>query len=128
MSPSYNFPKYCHCVMCMQFQILHCTLVTNRKLKLWKIKESEMCSFCELEVESISHLLFDYLHIKIFWFRLKGWLTMKTNNRIDFNISKIDLILGKSDSDNRLINLAYLVAKQYIYSCRCLYKGSYWIR
>ncbi len=105
-----------------QFQILHCTLVTNRKLKLWKIKESEMCSFCELEVESISHLLFDCLHIKIFWFRLKSWLIKKTNNRIDFNISKIDFILGKSDSDNRLVNLASLLAKQYIYSCRCLNK------
>ncbi len=46
----------------------------------------------------------------------------KTNNRIDFNISKIDFILGKTDGDNRLINLASLVAKQYIYSCRCLNK------
>ena len=45
-----------------QFQILHRTLVTNRKLKLWKIKESELCSFCELEVESIDHLLYDCLH------------------------------------------------------------------
>ena len=64
-----------------QFQDLHRTLVTtsNKKPKLWKIKESELCSFCELEVESIDHLhdlLYHCLHIKIFWFRftVEPWL------------------------------------------------------
>ncbi len=32
------------------------------------------------------------------------------------NISKVDLLLGLS-GDNRLANLIFLVAKQYIYSC-----------
>ena len=57
--------------------------------------------------------------IGIFWFRFKNWLTTKTNNRIDFNISKTDLILGRPNCKSRLVNLVYLVAKQYIYSCRC---------
>ena len=78
-----------------------------------------MCSFCELEVESIEHLIYDCLHIKIFWFRYKSWLSKKTNNMIDFNVSKTELILGKANCKNRLVNLVYLVAKQYIYSCRC---------
>ncbi len=102
-----------------QFQILHRTLVTNRKLKLWNIKETDLCSFCELEVESICHLFYDCLHIKIFWFRLKNWVTKKTENRTDFDISKTELILGKPKCKNRLVNLVYLVAKQYIYACRC---------
>ncbi len=54
-----------------QYQILHRTLVTNRKVELWDIKDSDKCSFCELETETISHLLYDCLHIKIFWFRVK---------------------------------------------------------
>ncbi len=102
-----------------QFQVLHRTLVTNRKLKLWNIKDSDRCSFCEIETETISHLLYDCLHIKIFWYRAKKWASEKLGNQFNPNISKTDFLLGSS-GDNRLLNLICLVAKQYIYSCRCL--------
>ena len=42
----------------LQFQILHRTLVTNRKLLQFGIKDSEKCDHCD-EVETISHLLYD---------------------------------------------------------------------
>ncbi len=99
-----------------QFQILHRTLVTNRKLKLWNIKNSELCSFCELETERISHLLYDCLHVKIFWYRVKKYVSEQPGNQFNPYISKEDFLLGFS-GDNRLVNLICLVTKQYIYSC-----------
>ena len=56
-----------------QIQILHRTLITNRKLKQFKIRDNDLCDNCN-EPETISHLLFDCEPILELWIELGHWL------------------------------------------------------
>lgn len=47
-----------------QFQILHRILCTNSRLFIFKILDTEMCSFCHETKESISHLFYGCLHAR----------------------------------------------------------------
>ena len=49
-----------------QFQVLHRTLITNRKLKQFGIKDSDMCEYCD-EVTTIAHLLYDCPSAQKIW-------------------------------------------------------------
>ena len=64
-----------------QVQILHRTLVTNKKLKLFQIKDSDICDNCE-EIETISHLLYDCEMTSILWNNMCNWLRRTTPNTI----------------------------------------------
>ena len=57
-----------------QYKIVHRIIVTNNKLKLWKIIESENCSFCKRHPESICHLFFVCKNINTLWRNLAEWL------------------------------------------------------
>ena len=41
-----------------QFKIINRILITNRQLKLYKIKNSEHCEFCRVETATYEHLFF----------------------------------------------------------------------
>ena len=93
-------------------------LVTNRSLKLWKIKDSENCTFCDVESETVGHLLWDCTHSKIIWNLLFNWI----NEKIQVNIpySKREILLGITNYNMQFLNCLFLVTKQYLYACRCL--------
>ena len=41
-----------------QFKLLHRIVVTNEKLYMWNIVESDICTFCMEEIETMFHLFF----------------------------------------------------------------------
>ena len=100
-----------------QFKILHRILVTNEDLYKWKIKETDLCTFCQEEIETIVHLFLECEVIKQFWLQIEEWLYQINNTRI--HIQPIEIILGKINIENKLYDLIYLACKHYIYSCRC---------
>jgi hypothetical protein len=99
-----------------QFRLLHGTLVTKENLFKWGIKDNDLCTFCEEEIEDIKHIFLDCEIIKIFWNKLKSWLKKKLSLVIDFKAE--DLLFGSLHEDLLLIDMIFLVAKQYIYSCK----------
>ena len=60
-----------------QFRLLHRTLVTNEKLFQWKIKDSDICTFCKEDIETIKHIFIECEVIKIFWKRVLKWIESK---------------------------------------------------
>ena len=53
-----------------QYQIVSRTLVTNKKLKQFKIVEDENRSFCETEMETIENTLFSCPNIRALWLNI----------------------------------------------------------
>ena len=100
-----------------QFRLLHRILVTNEDLYQWKLKQTDICTFCEEEIETISHLLLECEVTKLFWNNIEEWLYRICDIRI--HIPPKDIILGKINIENNLFDLVYLVGKQYLYGCRC---------
>ena len=97
-----------------QFKILHHILATQKMLKLYKISETDSCTFCGNSVETIEHLLFNCPQVRTVWDDLATWF-MPVSDISDL-ITERNVLLGSFSND--LINLIFLLAKYHIYSCK----------
>ena len=90
-----------------------------------KIIASDKCTFCRAFPESIDHLLVKCVHVQRFWKGLVLWLKTycKHCDRLDSLTEQI-IIFGTSRDfrSDAVFNLILLLAKKYIYRCRCLDK------
>ena len=90
-------------------------------LKNMGLRNDELCSFCSLERESIEHLFVDCIYTSNFW---QTMLTcLKNINLVDRNmkLEKDFILLGstKHNNVNKVLYYVFLVAKFYVYKCRC---------
>ena len=94
-----------------QYQILHRTLITNKKLKQFSLIPEEKCYFCD-ETETISYMLYDCPDVKYIWKEALKWIEKST--RVKITSDKASILLG--EQDNKLItNLVILLIKHIIY-------------
>ena len=63
-----------------QYKILHFILVMNEQLFKYKLIDSDLCEWCEEEIETLPHFLLECEVVKVFWNDLQNWLQ-------DYNIS-----------------------------------------
>ena len=94
-----------------QFQILHRSLVTNKKLHQFKIRDNELCDNCN-SIEIISHLENDCTDIKTLWVELETWLNSVMAKPV--KADKISLLLGNPDNE-LIINYVNIICKHEIY-------------
>ena len=102
-----------------QYRLLQRGIVTNSLLFKWKVIDSDLCTFCQSEKESIIHLFVECDHVQNMWAELDqyglkrfGVLLEPTPEKIISNC----LCLPKRHA----LNTVALVMKQYIYRQRCL--------
>ena len=98
-----------------QYKILNRILSTNNLLMKCKLKETNLCSFCNETRETILHLLWDCYVVKNLWLEFANFLSDTCN--ITFNFSASNVILGCDNAD-ALVNFLIILVKYYIYSCR----------
>ena len=100
-----------------QYKLLLRILSINRLLRLMKIRQSNLCSFCDKETESISHLFGECESALRFWNSL-SLLVSETNVLwIDFNQRNILFGISKGLLS---VNYLILVGIYYIYKCKWL--------
>ena len=97
-----------------QFKINNRILVTNTFLFKIKKKETNLCSYCNQEAESIIHLLFLCDTATHFWTNLKRWLEEKANINLQIDLKNIIF----SSPSQVLLSYIITVAKYYIYKCK----------
>ena len=89
-----------------------------------KISTNDKCTFCNIEIETIEHLLYECQSCQLIWQRLFNLITQQTG--LNINLTKTNVILGVPLEGNfpvkQAINTCLVIAKQYIYACRCLEK------
>ncbi len=117
--------RICKCtdIQQIQFKLLHYIVATNERLYEWKLVETDICVFCEEDIETIPHIFVECEAIKIFWTDLESWMFLTTHIRYQLNTK--ELIFG-IDNDNcglDLFNMVYLIAKRFIYKCK--YEGTF---
>lgn len=108
-----------------QFRVVHRILVTNKSLKRMKIKADDKCTFCNALPESIEHLLYECIHVSSFWNKLLNWIKSKCKHcdrLTSFNLQLIIFGTSKDFESDAVFDLILLMAKKYIYYCRCLNK------
>ena len=80
-----------------QFKLLHRRLAANSFLKKIEVKESDLCTFCKTETESLIHLFWTCGVTSIFWQEFKQWRTTNCEN-VTSNFSPATVLGFKSFS------------------------------
>ena len=113
----FDIPKRC-CrntyLKCFQYKLLHRIIPTNTFLYKIHISDTRKCTFCTIYDETIEHLLYECVFVQTFWENFCHYLSpVFTNVCID----KKTVFLGSME-DTNLLNLLFIIAKQYIYKCK----------
>ena len=105
-----------------QYRILRRVLTTIDYLYKRKVIDSDRCTFCKTEKETISHLLWDCTYSETFWKHVLEWITKNTPHVRSHNITEQLVIFGVKDdaTTDKVLDLIMLIAKYYIFRCRCL--------
>jgi hypothetical protein len=101
-----------------QFKITHRIMACKTNLLTWKIKENDICSFCNNGKDTIEHHLVLCEETLEFWNRVRRW--WKSVTQVNFAVGIYDLILGlpNENNDNLInqFNLLLLLTRYHIYS------------
>ena len=99
---------------------MHKRLTTNRFLSKIGIKDTDKCSFCEDEPESLIHLFWSCKKTSSFWNSLTNWLLLCGINDQNFWLN-CAVALGLTPSLPGvmcLINFCLLIARYLIWKCK----------
>lgn len=96
-----------------QYRILHRILATNSFLYKINYVDSDKCTFCNNEVETLEHLFYDCYKVYELWESIQRWIFNTKNEQIE--LSKKVILLGYTDKQNKVLNWLILNIKQYIY-------------
>ena len=97
-----------------QIQILHRTLVTNRKLMQFNIRDNETCDNCN-EIKTISHLLYECQTARRIWLNIEQWLRSISPTAMYFD--KKSILLGNNKNEI-IINYIIITTKHEIYKSK----------
>ena len=100
---------------------MHRRIATNSFLKKKiKIKDSDQCTFCQHEPESLIHLFWTCNHTRSFWINLSTWCSSSNIVTNDFIFTAaVALGLRPVPSNfRRLITVCLLIARYFIWQCR----------
>ena len=98
------------------YRIAHRILATNDYLFKIKIRNSNLCSFCGNEVETLKHLFISCELVDNIWTLLEQWIYEKCGFLL--NYSKLELLFGKIGNRFSAPNTIVLLVKHYIYRQR----------
>ena len=98
-----------------QYRLCHRILATNYLLQKIGIKDSNICSFCKNEPETLCHLFYNCPMVFDFWNELKQWLQSKCNHLDNVIFSKTDIMLGITTQNkvDLTLNFILLNTKQF---------------
>ena len=103
-----------------QLRVLFRIIPTNRYLHIRKIKDNNHCSFCLIDIETISHLLWSCPHSQTIWKRLEAQLKRGNDQCRNLNLTEKMILFGTiaETQENQILDLIILVGKYYIYTCK----------
>ena len=99
-------------VRSFQYKVLNSILYTNDKLYKFGFSQSNKCTFCNSDLESLYHLLYicplSRNFLEIFWSLI---------SKEEIHLSLQDVILGITTRPCPLLNYLLLIAKMYVWDC-----------
>lgn len=97
-----------------QYKLLHRIIPTNSFLFKIKIKDTNLCTFCKIQEETIEHLFYECPLVHIFWVAFTQHI-----NRfyVNFVLNKKCIFLGCQD-ESLFLNFLLVVTKSYIYKSK----------
>ena len=101
-----------------QFKFLHRKIATNDFLYKIGIKQTDSCSFCEEQKETLVHLFWTCRYTQNFWKSMFEWMSQNFKDLENVSPS-LSLCFGLIDDvKDLLFHHLLLIARHYIYTCR----------
>ena len=105
-----------------QYRLRHRKIVTNSLRYRWDSTISPLCTFCGLQGESQFHIFWECVKLTKFWQSMQRWF--KYMFQLNLVLTPPMIIYNNYIGMHKdLINTVILIAKQYIYSCKCQQKS-----
>ena len=103
-----------------QYRLLQRALVSNIELAKWKMIDSDLCSFCNQDRETIVHLLCECSVVLELWGEFKKYVKDKFEPK-EVKLSPVSIIFNNVvEGKKNVINFLCLLTKQFIYARRCM--------
>ena len=121
----------------LQWKILHNIYPTNILLNKMKIKENNLCPFCQ-ETDFIEHFFYSCKQINSIWLKCEGFIYEKINKTI--KLSEKDVLFGykieNTNTETIFINHVILITKMVIskyrygkqYNIECIFENDIRLR
>ena len=103
-------------------------IATNQYLFKLKLKDSELCTFCNIEPESLIHLFVECEHVENVWNLLESWISETCGFPLPVNFNKCEILFGKIGKKYIALNIISSIVKYYIYKRRCNQTALYFER
>ena len=103
-----------------QARVLHRILPTQKYLTLCRITDSSLCAFCNQEIETIEHLLWECVYVLDFWKELAKLIQEKCTHCVRLTFNKELILFGSSKQimTDKPLDFIILYAKFFIYTCK----------
>ena len=100
-----------------QYNIVNRTLTTNNvRAKFTDI--SPNCTFCEVEIETINHIMYQCKEVQKLWKALSRWILRLANIKVEMTNPMI-ICNNYSGKSNKFINTLIILMKRFIYVRKC---------
>ena len=101
-----------------QFKLLHRRIATNSFLQKLGIKDTDLCTFCMKETETLTHLFWTCEETCKFWTSLEHWLHSEKMLSETKEINKLCAFGLNTKPESTFLGFCTLAARYYIYTCR----------
>ena len=111
-----NHPK----LRSFQYRLLNNAVILNTRLAIWGIKNSDKCTNCSIEKETVKHFFWECETAKYIWEKVEKIL--KSINRYQiYNLNFKNILHNRITEDpENICNFICMVAKYYMYAKRYL--------
>ena len=103
------------CTRISHFQVLHRTVMTNKKLNPFNLKQKDLCDICNV-TDTISYLLYHCQNASQIWQQLFAWLGRNLTSII--YTDETSTLLGNPANES-IVNTLFLMTKEAILKSRC---------
>ena len=99
-----------------QFKILNDITFTNHRLAKIGYAQNGLCTFCEVELETLYHLFYKCSFTSQLWNDFASFWFLVSGKRVDLTLQ--DVLLGKLDAEVNLLNFSITLVKLHIWISR----------
>ena len=107
-------------VKAFQYKVINSILYTNTKLYKIGFRANDLCTFCDNQPESLTHLFYHCSRSKQFWIEFELYWYLISNQRIRLCLENVlfGILMENACPLLQLLNYFTIIGKLYLWDCR----------
>ena len=103
-----------------QYRLVQRGIVTNVQLEKWGMEQTNSCTFCKKEPETLKHLFYYCTFVQQLWSEVYEYCKVKFGLSTEMlSVECKNILFNRVMERNHVVNFICLITKQYVYRQRC---------